>query len=314
MSKLLNTIIGFALVVGIWAVARYMELPYAFPVVLALMLVFYIFLGIAICNQPLGILINEQNVVSLARFQTALWSLIIVSAFVVIAFARIRNGVLADENGAELADPLNIALGKDLLGLIGISAASFVGSPLIAATKRSKPVDKNTIETVANATAKEMVRLKNIPDSVKATTRPAAQVDRAALETEGAIPPTTDSAASANVAAKMQGHIATNAEGILYKNPQVSDASFEDMFEGNEIGNAAHVDLGKVQMFFFTVVVSGAYLAALWDVISAHAIYGANFAFPALSGGMVTLLGISNAGYLAAKGVDHTPKSPKSQS
>ncbi len=62
-------------------------------------------------------------------------------------------------------------------------------------------------------------------------------------------------------------------------------------------------------MFFFTVVVAGAYLAALCDVISTHAIYGADFAFPAVSDGMVALLGISNAGYLAAKGVDHTPKS-----
>jgi len=67
--------------------------------------------------------------------------------------------------------------------------------------------------------------------------------------------------------------------------------------------------LSKVQMFFFTVVIAVAYVVALWDIMSTDAIYGANFTFPAVSDGMVALLGISNAGYLAAKGVDHTPKS-----
>jgi hypothetical protein len=83
------------------------------------------------------------------------------------------------------------------------------------------------------------------------------------------------------------------------------------MFEGDEVGNTAHVDLGKVQMFYFTLVVAIAYVAALWKVISdsdGTLLYGANFSFPAFSQGMVGLLGISNASYLAYKGVDHTKK------
>ena len=47
---------------------------------------------------------------------------------------------------------------------------------------------------------------------------------------------------------------------------------------------AAHVDLAKVQMFFFTLV-AFAYIAALWSVMSAEKLYDAQFSFPALSNG-----------------------------
>jgi hypothetical protein len=201
------------------------------------------------------------------------------------------RGVVADEDTSELADPLKITFGKDLLALLGISATSLVGSPLIAATKKSKAAGPNAVAS----TAQEMVKLDNVPDSVKS----AGTGTGAAAAAAPAKP------SPANVALA----IADNAEGILYKNPTASDASFADMFEGNEIGNAAHVDLSKVQMFFFTVVIAVAYVVALWDAMSTGAIYGASFAFPAVSSGMVGLLGISNAGYLAAKGVDHTAKS-----
>jgi hypothetical protein len=135
---------------------------------------------------------------------------------------------------------------------------------------------------VAQATAQELVRMGNIPASLAAA--PAAPVQA------------------------MQIDITQNAQGILYKNPTVNDASFSDIFEGDEIGNTAYVDLGKVQMFYFTLLVAIAYSVALWKVISAGNLYTANFSFPTLSDGMVGLLGISNASYLAYKGVDHTKK------
>jgi hypothetical protein len=297
MTKTVTTVASAVLIVLILLVAWMVPITEAFPIVMVLLLTFCVLLGIVICKNPLGILISEQNVMSLSRFQTALWTVIVISAFLVIAIARIKNGVLADEEGIELADPLNITLGKDLLALLGISVASLVGSPLIAATKKSKTPDPNAV----TATARELVRLDNIPDSVKEaqTSSDPAPADSAAKRQIAAVRPSPDLASA----------IKNSAQGILYSNPAVGDASFGDIFEGNELGNAAHVDLSKVQMFFFTVVVAVAYVVALWDVISTNAIYGADFAFPGLSDGMVGLLGISNAGYLAAKGVDHTPKS-----
>jgi hypothetical protein len=137
-----------------------------------------------------------------------------------------------------------------------------------------------------------MVRTGNVPDS----TLPSAS---------SAAPEASPASAAADLDT-VTAAIKDNATGTLFNNPTVNDASFSDIFEGNEVGNAAHVDLGKVQMFFFTIVVAIAYIVALWDVVSAGGIYGANFSFPELSDGMVALLGISNASYLASKGVNHT--------
>jgi hypothetical protein len=294
MSKATTATASAVLVLSTLVVAWLVPIETGFPIVMVLLVLFCMLLGVVICKNPLGILITEQNVMSLSRFQTALWSVIIISAFLVIAMARIKNGVTAGEDSRELADPLNITLGKDLLVLLGISAASLVGSPLIAATKKSKTPDKNA----ATATARQMVELGNVPDSVKEGKPPSGSAAAGPAEP-----------AKLSLAKNVALVIEDNAEGILYKNPAISDASFADMFEGNEVGNAAHVDLSKVQMFFFTVVTAVAYVIALWDVMSANAIYGADFAFPALSDGVVALLGISNVGYLAGKGVDHTPKS-----
>ena len=69
---------------------------------MVLLVLFCMMLGIVICKQPLGILISEQNVISLSRFQTVLWTVIIISGFLVIAMARIKNGVMAGDDSAEL--------------------------------------------------------------------------------------------------------------------------------------------------------------------------------------------------------------------
>ena len=290
MSKGITATASVVLVVSILLVAWFVPIERAFPIVMVLLVLFCMMLGIIICKQPLGILISEQNVISLSRFQTVLWTVVIISGFLVIAMARIKNGVMAGDDSAELGDPLNIVLGKDLLGLLGITATSLVGSPLISAIKKNK----RPAADAAEKTAKEMVNLNNVPDSVaKAGAAVAPNASKKFVQH-------TDEIAAA---------IERNAEGLLYKNPTVSDANFTDMFEGNEVGNAAHVDLAKVQMFFFTMAVAIAYVVGLWDIISTEAIYGANFTFPSVSNGLVGVLGISNFGYLAGKAVDHTSKS-----
>jgi hypothetical protein len=292
----MSAVASAVLLILIVALAWWLPPKRSWFIVMGLLWAFFLLLGIIISKRPLGILVNEQNVMSLSRFQTVLWTIIVISAFLVLGIARIKNGVLADEEGSQLGDPLNITIGNQLLALLGISAAALVGSPLVAATKKGKTPDPTAVQ----ATADEMIRTGNVPESTKpplsATT--AASADGESLA-EPAAPATPDST-------QLAAEISNNASGTLYKNPSVGDASFTDIFEGNEVSNTAHVDLGKVQMFFFTVIVAIAYVAALWDVLSQGAIYDANFAFPVLSDGMVALLGISNASYLAAKGVNHT--------
>jgi hypothetical protein len=100
--------------------------------------------------------------------------------------------------------------------------------------------------------------------------------------------------------------VAENRQGLLYKNADIKDAAFSDMFEGDEVGNTAYVDLAKVQMFFFTVVAALSYGVTLfyWIITKSPADLTA---FPVLSGGLIAILGISHAGFLANNSTAHTP-------
>ena len=88
------------------------------------------------------------------------------------------------------------------------------------------------------------------------------------------------------------------------------DARLADLFQGEEIGNAAHLDLGKIQMFYFTLVLVLTYavmLGAMFSHITQHTSpTGMISGLPSLPDGMVALLGISNGGYLGNKVIPHT--------
>lgn len=104
-----------------------------------------------------------------------------------------------------------------------------------------------------------------------------------------------------------KAEIEKNSQGLLYANKDVTDAKFSDMFEGDEIGNTAFVDLSKVQMFLFTMVAALSYAACLFGTIRAQQPYQLD-KFPELHQGLIAILGISHAGFLVNKSTDHTPK------
>lgn len=105
--------------------------------------------------------------------------------------------------------------------------------------------------------------------------------------------------------------IADNSQGVLYANADIKDAAFSDMFEGDEVGNTAYVDVSKVQMFFFTIVAGLSYGMDLFQWVAAKGYVPADpktqAAFPLVSGGLVAILGISHAGFLMNKSTTHTP-------
>ena len=97
----------------------------------------------------------------------------------------------------------------------------------------------------------------------------------------------------------------TDPQGSLVARKRPRDASVSDLFKGDEVVSAAYLDLGKVQVFFFTLIVVFAYAAEIGDIL-----YGMPHpirALPDLSTGIVALLGISHAGYLTSKAVPSNP-------
>jgi hypothetical protein len=87
--------------------------------------------------------------------------------------------------------------------------------------------------------------------------------------------------------------------------PHERDARLVDLFRGEEVTDNHHVDLGKVQMFLFTVVVVLGYGLALGAMFEDTK--GAFVTLPAVDEAVVTLLAISHAGYLTKKALPTAP-------
>jgi hypothetical protein len=105
--------------------------------------------------------------------------------------------------------------------------------------------------------------------------------------------------------------VALNEEkrrGVLSKNADCKLATLSDLFKGEELTDWNSIDISKVQMFFFTLATVIGYAVALWSPAlwphsdADHAVH-----FPEMSTSLVTLLGISHAGYLTVKAAPKTP-------
>jgi len=248
------TFVMAAIVAGIIAVNWYLSLTHpvrAWVLTMFLLAALFLFLGTVISRRPLGILVGSRNLMSLSRFQIVAWSLVILSAFLTIAFRRALGG--ADK-------PLDIAMDPYLWALMGISTASLVGTPLILQNKASQKADDSQVKAAGEALGEDANAIKQ------------------------------------------------NSDGKLYANPDIWDARVTDMFEGDEVGNTAYIDIAKVQMFMFTMISIVVYCFVIYSSIGGNA---KTLALPALSQGMIALLGISHAGYLGSKTADHTPTPPK---
>jgi hypothetical protein len=126
----IGTLFVFAIIV--WAGRNAAQTTTMFSLVLVALLLFIILLGGVISSRPLGIFINDRNLVSLSRFQMVMWTVLILSAYFTLAIHRVRDGT---------ADPLAIGMDWHLWALMGISTTSLVGTPLLLSPKAQKEPD-----------------------------------------------------------------------------------------------------------------------------------------------------------------------------
>ena len=187
---------------------------------LVLLALFISVAGHGITGYWRGALIDEQNKISLSRLQLAVWTTVVLSAYVTAALGNIAHGA---------GDPLAIRIDSQVWILLGISTTSLVGSHLLKSNK--------------------------------------------------------------------------SIQGLLLRNTGPGDSSWADLLRGEETGNEGLLDMAKVQLFYFTVIVVFAYAVALGTELSRN---GFPFTeFPSLSSGVLALIGISHAGYLTNKVVPH---------
>ncbi|MFC0350409.1 hypothetical protein [Undibacterium danionis] len=93
--------------------------------------------------------------------------------------------------------------------------------------------------------------------------------------------------------------------GVILINKELAMARWTDMITGDETGNAAHLDLSKVQMLLFTIVSIVVYSLCVWNAL--HCISSTNpktiDGLPLINQTILALIGISHSGYLTSKAV-----------
>lgn len=249
-TTLFFLLIVITVVVGFLLKAERISMTGAWGVIVLGMLAFVTALGLDLEQTALGIFISERNLMSLARFQLACWTVLICSAFVAIGLARVF---------AHAEDPLGIKVPSELWQILGISTASTVGASLV----------------LKNKTTKEPANEQKVVDKVAARTDETPE------------------------------RVQANRQGIAYANPSAKDARITDMFEGDELANTTYIDISKVQMFFFTLVAIIAYGVNIYQYMVDNTPETMD-TFPALSSGLVAVLGISHAAYLGNKSITQT--------
>jgi hypothetical protein len=98
-------------------------------------------------------------------------------------------------------------------------------------------------------------------------------------------------------------------QGQLVLNQTPDQARWSDLFTGEEVGNFARLDLARLQMLFFTMISLLTYGVAIGHLLASRAAIGGGSvieSLPALSEGLVALVGISHTGYLAAKATSNS--------
>lgn len=115
---------------GMWFMPTYMRLELWIGI-LILLLIFSAIIGYVIKGRWIGILIDQRNKVSLSKFQTLLWLIVVLSAFVAAGLSNLHMALF----GTPVAVPLAITLPPELLALLAVSATSFVGTAFILHNK-----------------------------------------------------------------------------------------------------------------------------------------------------------------------------------
>ena len=293
--------------------------------------------GHEINGQWFGVLIDSRNKVSLSRLQITLWTVLVLSTYLTIALPRV-SAMVGDKPTLDAAKALDIRFPDELIVAMGISAVSFAGSSLIKSNKKGKQIKidarlspdaaqarrdqaaqalKAAEVTLLEAVKTEGIRkteLAQVQEALKAGTAPQAKVDMAQTLCNAALNDIetatkdrdTKKAALETAESDLTDILAT--QGLLHKNADPSEARWVDLFRGEEIGNFKLIDMSKVQMLFFTVVIIAAYAAAISTLMRDVTLLrtSAFIAFPGFSESLNFLLGISHGTYLSVKTIDQS--------
>ncbi|MCK6584901.1 MAG: hypothetical protein HUU11_03060 [Anaerolineales bacterium] len=276
-----------------------------------------------------GVLIDSSNKMSLSRLQITLWTILIFSVTTVIGLDRsipVLEGRVSQsagetssaESAGEQHGALNIVFPGELLAALGISTTSLAAASLIKSGKTETKSNKVTmlLDDQIRLTQKE---IEDIEGLIQERTKITEEIEKWSLvDTEEAraklnlLRPkllTIESELKKRPLDKAQENLKQlqtlqdESRADIRVNKNISEAKWSDLFNGDLISNFGKVDVAKVQMFYFTVLLIFTYGTLLWGLLSQEPAWQLSAAveLPPFSDSLVGLLGISHAGYLAVK-------------
>ncbi|MEM7321578.1 MAG: hypothetical protein AAF531_00710 [Actinomycetota bacterium] len=244
-------------------------------------------LGLIIAERWDGVLIDYRNKVSLARLQVTLWTLVILSAWFTIAIVRSPGGAV------EALDP-------DSPAVVTCREA------FIADESERRDLNFGLPENADALEAAEVAAVDDCGRDVLNISLPreiwlALGISVGSLAGSGLVKSSKRQADRLDLKVDEGHRPAGSSEAVRVASPE-----FADMFRGDDKDTREKIDISKVQMFFFTVVLVVAYGSMTATMLGTPAeIYEAiGVSMPAFSNSMNVLLAISHAGYLTVKATD----------
>ena len=259
-------------------------------------------------HRWLGILIDDRNKYSLSRFQMILWTLIILSSFMGAVLANVRLDLIVYVSGAVDAPRMMTVksgyLVSDVLIDLGIlnydkATNSFTAVDGVDLSSLNLTESVKDGEQIYIPRTGEAPPVSALADATKA--KQAVTTTPLSVQSPSEVWLLLGISTTSLVASPL---IKGQKQDVVIKNESVSEAKFSDLFKGEDEGNINLLDLGKVQLMYFTVIVIGAYMIAVANMFLNT--NNAIASLPALDGGVVALLGVSHAGYLGNKVVKHS--------
>lgn len=261
---------------------------------LGLLFLAWFFVGRAFSESWFAIFISRNNRVSLSQLQFVLWTLLFASATLALFLIRFR--------GLRDADALGFALPTEAALLMGISSLSFGGAQVIQAAKRNRMPTETEIERAVRqklrkvhpelaVRVRKQVTFGSLASQLDAAKGSLDAVDRAELK-------------------RIRRQVLEGMNGVLARDAP-GKARPINLLQGDEVTNRDQMDLGKIQLAFFSLLAIVAYGVLLWRFFF-HGSFFENAAgpflgqMPAVSQGLVALLGGSHAGYLGGKAAGST--------
>jgi hypothetical protein len=300
-----------AIVVVIFAAFRTFIPPlFTWIILLGLFSLLAVLVSRAYTGRWLGLIIDDRNKYSLSRLQMVLWTVIVLSAFLAAVLANVLLQVMVYVDGA-VAPPriLYFPVGSrvvDALTQIGIvdpqftEGQGYLSSPDVDLSQLNLSASLHDGEHIyiprAGETLSQMIPTSDNQTQGQTTLEPTTPLS---VEIPSEVWLLLGISTTSLVASPL---IKSQKANVIQTNEVRSEAKLSDLFTGEEESNYLKLDLAKLQMLFFTIIVIGAYGVAVASLFN-RSLQSAITSLPALDGGVVAMLGVSHAGYLTNKAI-----------